>query len=1165
MNSNLLKLLMLISKHTFRIFLVQLAALNFLVAGSSIGQSLEDIYVDIEVRNEPLVEIFNKIEGQTNFIFGYNDLVLDNANKLSLKYNHESLMTVLIDISAKADISFRRINNTISITRRESSRQKEGPRVIEEELQIAITGRVTDEKGDGLPGASVIIKGTTIGTTTDLDGKFNLSASEDATLVFSFVGYVKREINVGNRSVIDVTMESESAQLSEVVVTAFGMEREKKALGYAAQELEGEDLSAARELSVTNFLTGKIAGVQVSKTAGGPTGSSSITIRGNGSLNGNSQPLYVVDGVPIINEPKDVSGGGGLWGGESDYGDGIGDINPEDVLSMSVLKGPAAAALYGSRGANGVILITTKSGKARKGIGIEFNSNTSLEVINQIPRYQNRYSVGWDDANFFGNIVNINGQDYETLEPFLGFSWGPELDGSITVADPFLLPGESPRPLTLLPQPEDNVRGFYRNGITAQNTVALSGGNEKVTGRVSLGNITYNGTVPNHLVKRNTASARFTANLTDFITVDSKVNYIHTKGNQRPALGYNVRNPTFTLTQMGRMVPMGFLEEYYRETGTPGIWPGVWLNPYYVINELKNRDARDRIIGYISTTLKFTDWLSLTGNLGLDFYTENREQDYPVGSQTWDYPNGGLTRDLRHNSELNASVILTASKDITSDFSVSGSIGSNLLKQRRDRLYLNGIGLNAAGVYNISNARVISPEQYLYQKEMQSVFFTGQIGYNNYLFLDVTGRNDWSSALGRNNISYFYPSIGTGFVFTEAFSIDSKFFTFGKVRASWAQVGNDSDPYLTQIGYEISTQGINGQGFVNTSGTVPLLDLKNELTESIEIGADLRFLNNRLTIDVTYYNAKTTDQIIQANISNASGYERVVINAGRIDNEGVEAIISVNPIKTSKFNWNASFNYARNRNTVVELTEGIDSYQLNDLFMFPNNIYATVGRSYGDIVGQNTRRAPDGQYIVLPNGRYATEAETSILGNIQPDWIGGLNNTFTYKGFTLNILLDFVQGGNLHSYTKHEMTSRGTGKWTEEHRGEALPGVVEVFDTDGTTVIGYEPNTNEVTGQDYWLRRARGQGNWFILDASYISLREVMFGYRFSPSVLSKTPFNGATITLVGRNLAYLEEHMEDMGISPESAPNTNSTYSGFEIFSNPTTRTFGLNLKLSF
>lgn len=1152
---------------TLQGILIQTIFASLLIASDSNAQrqrSIEDIYIDINFQNAPLESVLGEISSKSALNFSYEGNNIPLKRKISGQANHESVANILRDISKSAKVKFKRVNGNIFV----ATLKNEKLAIVQEEFlaEVDISGKITDENGNGLPGASVLEKGTTNGTTSDLDGNYKLKITEGAILTISYVGYVAQEILVGNRNVVDLQMTLDASQLEEIVVTAFGMERDKKALGYAAQELEGDDLSSAREMNVTNFITGKIAGVQVSKTAGGPTGSSSVTIRGNSSLNGNSQPLYVVDGVPIINQPKSAEGGAGLWGGESDYGDGIGDINPEDVLSMNVLKGPAATALYGSRGANGVIIVTTKTGKRRKGIGVEINSNTSIETINQIPNYQNKYAVGWDDANFFGSLVNINGQDYETLPSNLGFSWGPELDGSRTVVDPFVFPGQGPRTLTLTPQPEDNVKGFYQTGITTQNTVALAGGNEKMTGRVSIGNTNYKGTVPNHRFERQTVSARLTSKLTDFLSFDSKVNYVHSEGNQRPALGYNVSNPNFTLTQMGRMVPMDFLNEYYQKTGSPGIWPGVWLNPYYVINELKNRDYRNRVIGYLSATLNLKDWLTLTGKIGIDFYTENRERDYPVGSQTWDYPNGGLNRDLSHNSELNASIILSASKELSSNFSINGSLGANLLKQRRDRMYLNGVGLNAPGVYNISNAQSISPEQFLFQKEMQSVFFTGQLGYMNFLFLDVTGRNDWSSALGSNNISFFYPSISTSFVFTEALEMDSEILSFGKVRASWAQVGNDSDPYLTKIGYELFTQGINGQGFVNTSGRVPLLDLKNELTESWEIGADIRFFKNRLAIDATYYRAFTTDQIIPANISTASGYESVVINAGRIDNKGFEAVVTVNPLKTSGgFSWDVSFNYARNRNTVVELAEGIDSYQLNAQYLFPNGIYATVGRPFGDIVGLDTKRAPDGQYVVAPNGRYATESETSILGNIQPDWIGGLNNTISFKGFKLNVLLDFVQGGDLFSNTKHEMTSRGTGKWTEFGRGRALPGVVEVFDTDGTTVVGYEPNTNVVTGQDYWLRRARGQGNWFVLDASYVALREVMLSYRLQSSLLNKTPFTSAIFTLVGRNLMYIEEHMEDMGISPESAPNTNSTYSGVEMFSMPTTRTFGLNVKLSF
>lgn len=1168
MKSNYLHLIKMLTKLTFYGILLQTYFFTFLFAASSEAQnkSIHEVYVTVKESYSSTEEVFKSIETQTNFEFAYSKRIVSSIKQVRLTAGKRTVNEVLLEVSKERGLKFKQVNNSISVQEiNEISFEQE---VLVEIIQTHnITGQVTDENGEGLPGVNVILKGTSIGSVTDLNGTYTIEVTDESSkLIFSSVGYIKEEISIGNQSSINLTLTPDLQSLDEIVVTAFGMEREKKALGYSAQELEEEDLSSAREISLTSFMKGKIAGVQVSGTAGGPTGSSSVTIRGNNSLSGNSQPLYVVDGVPIINEPKSDEGGAGLWGGESDYGDGIVDINPEDVLSMTVLKGPAAAALYGSRGANGVIIITTKSGSKRKGIGVELNFNTSIETINQIPAYQNKYAVGWDDENFYGSFVNIDGQDYETLRPGLGFSWGPELDGSRTVVDPFIFPGVEPRTLTLWPQPEDNIRNFYQTGSTTQYTVALSGGNENMSGRVSFGNTNYKGTIPNHKYNRQTISARLTSKLTDFLSFDTKVNYIHSEGNQRPSMGFNVRNPNYTLAQMGRMVPMDFLNEYYQKTGEPGRWPGVMLNPYYIINGLKNRDYRDRIIGYLAITLNLTDWLTMTGNIGVDFYTENREKDFPVGSQTWDYPNGGLTRDLRHNKELNASLIFNASKELSSNFSIDASLGANLMQQRRDRVYMNGVGLNAPGVYNISNAQVIFPQQSLYQKEIQSIFFIGQLGYKNFLFLDVTGRNDWSSTLGPNNISFFYPSISTGFVFTDALKMDDNFLSFGKVRVSWAQVGNDSDPYLTKIGYQLSTQSINGQGFISTSGRIPLLDLKNELTESWEIGTDLRFFKNRLSIDATYYNGYTSNQIIEATISTSSGYESVVINAGRINNEGFEAIVMANPINTSSgFRWDVSFNYARNRNTVVKLADGIESFQLNQQYLFPNGIFATEGRPYGDIVGRDTRRAPDGQYIVSPNGRYATEDEPSILGNIQPDWIGGLNNTVSYKGFTLNFLIDFVQGGDLFSTTKHEMTSRGTGKWTEEGRGgAALPGVVEVFDDTGN-VTGYEKNTTEINGQQYWLKRARGQGNWFVLDGSYIMLREVMLGYRLRSSLLTKTPFASATLTLVGRNLFYIEEHMEDMGISPESAPNTNAAYSGVEMFSAPTTRTFGINVKLTF
>lgn len=1041
-----------------------------------------------------------------------------------------------------------------------------------------ITGTVTSvEDGQPLPGANVVVVGQSIGTITGADGTYSLNVPSNATaLEFMFVGMESMEIAIGNQTVINAALNLSLVGLEEVVVTALGIERAEKALGFAVQDLGEDELSAAREVNIAGYLTAKVAGVQVSKTASGTGGSSSVTIRGNSSITGSNQPLYVVDGVPIINNPKSD---GGMWG-DNDLGDGIGDINPEDVESMSVLKGPNAAALYGSRGANGVILITTKSGKKSRGVTVEVNSNLSVETLNLFPNYQNKYATGYEGTNLYGSLVEIpdgSGEFYETMDTWHGDSWGPPLDGRRTIVDPFVYPEDkNTRTMVLLPQPEDNVSNFYETGINNSNTVAITGRSDKTSTRLSLGNTTLKGIIPNHKVNKYNVSLRSSSEVSEWLSFDSKINYIHTDGSMRPYLGSSRNNVNRTFATMGRYVPMDWLEEYYNETGTYGRWPGVTLNPYYVVNELKNNDYRDRMLGYASATAKFTNWLSLMGRVGADFYTEYQKQIYPVGDRS--YSNGRLTTSMQNNRDINADLLLTANGQLSQDFSGSLSFGASILSQRRDSEYMDARELKAEGVYVVSNATDIRPSSYLWRKEMQSVYFMGQLAYKNYLFLDLTGRNDWSSALGLENQSFFYPSAGLSFVFSDAFSLDEQIFSFGKVRLSWAQVGNDSDPYLTQAGYSSYTTSFLGQGFASKSGTLPLFDLKNELSESWEVGADLRFLQNRIGLDVTYYNGHTTNQILPISVSNASGYSTVVINAGQVSNKGLEAILNLTPVSMdNSFRWDIAFNFAKNTSIVDELADGIDSYQIAD--HYPNDIYANPGEPYGTIVGYATKKSPDGRYIVNASGSYAREANVSVLGNITPDWIGGLNNTFSYKGFSANVLIDFVMGGELSSATKYQMTAKGTGKFTEEGRrpqdtddaGNQLPyvgvldGVVEVTDGDGN-VIGYEENTQAVDGQTYWASRAwGGPTDWFVLDGSYISLREVMLSYRFQPSALENTPFKGIAISLVGRNLLYIQEHMEDMGISPESAPNTSAGYAGIESFAIPTTRTWGVNLKLTF
>ena len=1174
MKCNLLEQIWYMTKFVFYGTVIQFFLLSVLLADDIHAQrkSIDDIHLNIELKNCTIKQALKVIEKETGLFFAYSDASIDKKIKINYSSDDATLREVLNYISKNTDLHFKRVNETINIYKNHS---KQGvTEVLTPQVQeFEVSGKVTNsDDGQGLPGVNVIIKGTSTGVVTDMDGNFRLKVPDrNAVLVISYVGYSTQEIKVGNQSVINVVLTPDVTNLSEVVVTAFGIEREKKALGYAAQEIEGEELSGARELNVANYLTGKVAGVQVSNTAAGTGGSTTVTIRGNSSLSGNNQPLYVVDGVPIINLGHAA---GGMWG-DNDYGDGIGNINPEDVESITVLKGPNASALYGSRGANGVIVITTKSGKNRKGIGVEFNSTTSVQTLNLVPKTQNKYATGYEGTNLYGSMVEIDGKYYETMPTWHGDSWGPPLDGRRTVVDPFVYPGEEPRTLVLLPQPADNVRDFWETGVIANNLLSFTGGNEKTSARLSLGNTYTKGITPNNSGNRNTIELRTTSHLTSKLSFDGKINYTYTAFKNRPNLGSSADNPVRTLAVMGRYVPMDFLKEYYENTGTWGRWPGVVYNPYYVVNELKNHDERNRLIGYISLKYEFTDWLSLSVRSGLDWYSDTRHKIWPVGARGSSNSKGRLIEDAFKVTESNTDFLLTANGKLSNSFSGYLSFGGNLLKQYSNQMRWDARNFKAEGVYHVSNAKDIRPYNYLWEKEIQSLYFMGQLAFKNYLFLDITGRNDWSSALGKGNYSYFYPSFSLSWVFTDGFEISSDILTFGKLRASWAQVGNDSAPYMTKSGFTSYTTTYNGRGYASMSGTIPAYDLKNELTESWEIGMDIRFFRNRLGIDLTYYNGKTLNQIIPIQISNSSGYQRVVINAGEITNKGLEMTLDAGILRTKGgFNWDLVFNYAKNNSEVVELAPGIETYLLVD--NYPNDIEARPGQPFGNIIGYKYKRSPDGQRIVGSGGNYSRESEKSILGNITPDWIGGLNNRLSYKRFFLSFLIDFVQGGELSSSTKYQMVAKGTGLFTEEGRrprdtddeGNQLPyvgvldGVVEVLDSEGN-VVGYEKNTQAVDGQTYWATRAWSDiGEEFVLDASYIMFRELIFGYNFK---FTNSLVRGLRLSLIGRNLFYLEEHMQNMGISPESAPNTSAGAQGIETLSMPTTRTFGLNINLTF
>jgi TonB-linked SusC/RagA family outer membrane protein len=1014
-----------------------------------------------------------------------------------------------------------------------------------------MSGMVSDEEGKPLPGVSVMLKGTTVGVVTDALGKYSLSTPRTGgVLIFSFTGYVQKEVNnISGKQVLNISLSADNKQLTEVVVTAFGVEKNKKALGYSTQIVAGGVLAEARETNVANALKGRVAGLHVNASSGGPGGSSFVIIRGGSSLTGNSQPLYVVDGVPIDNQNLDaatVSGG-------RDYGDGIGNINPDDIESVTVLKGPAAAALYGSRGSNGVILITSKKGKKRKGVGVDINSNSTFERPNVIPTRQNIWGGGYDgDYNSFGTAT-VNGQTYSSWPSWLVDDWGGKMDGRLIVVERFPELG----PVKYSPQPSDNIKDFFQTGTTFTNTIGVGGGDEKTTYRFSASDMHNKSIIPNTALTRQTFTIRVTSNITSRLTVDAKINYIRQDGKNRPQNNSYSQNPMTGLNLLPRFVDLDWLKNYKNANG--GQNTVVSNNPYWVINELIGTDHRDRMIGFLSAKYKFTDWLNLQARSGTDFYTDTRFNRMGQGTNS---THGSVENYQFHVMEDNSDLLLTAAGKLTDKFAGTISVGANHLNKDYQVTGAYGSNVNVDNLYYIGNMRNVTPREYRIRKQINSTYFSGEISYNNYLFLDVTGRNDWSSSLGVDNRSFFYPSFSTSFVFTDALDLRN-YLSFGKIRASYAEAGNDADPYSTLGGFDVnSSNTFNGQSTASIRSEIPLYNLKNELKKSYEFGTELRFFDNRLGVDFTYYNSSTTNQIVPIQISTSTGYASRVINAGEISNKGIELFVTGTPLKFKDFKWDISVNFSHNKSKVVSLAPGIPALTILDPG-YGASIQARVGEAFGNIVGYRAKRNENGDILVTNDGKYQRADDLSILGRIQPDYLVGVTNTFTYKGFALSALIDVRKGGQILSYSKLNQMAKGTGKFTEKRDNLIINGVVE------TSPQHYEKNTTVIAASDYYA----GGGPWNdigetqVIDADYIALREATLSYNLSRLLKKGSSFKDLRLSIVGRNLLYFyrDPQFKLMGISPETAFSATTAAQGYEAVSMPTTRSIGVNLSVAF
>jgi len=1014
---------------------------------------------------------------------------------------------------------------------------------------LTVRGTVTNQlDGSTLPGVSVVIKGTSTGTSTDINGAYSIKAPQGAILQFSFIGMLDEEVTVGQNTTIDVAMIPDLKSLEEVVVTALGVKRELKSLGYAHQEIKGDVILESRETNVANALTGKIAGLQVLRSSNGPAGSSKIILRGNNSLSGDNQPLIVVDGMPMNNftgrENNDY------WNPSLDMGSGMGDLNQEDIESISVLKGPSAAALYGSRAGNGVILITTKKGKKSNGLGITFNASYGTETPLTHPAMQTAFGQG------------DNGIYSETSTS----SWGPKIEGQ-TVTN---WNGEQ-KALTSY----NNVENYFGSGIAQNYNLTFQQEINNISVYSSLTRRNDDSYIPGaDLTKTNLTTRAFSRFGSDEKwTLDAKIQYMNTVAKNRPLLGHNANNPFYTLYLLPTSLDITEFSDHTDDYGKM-VWYGAGsqINPYWKTENVQNKDNRDRFILYGSLKNQITNWLSAELSVGSDLYTTNIEEKRYSGSPI--QPNGSFKTGKETFFENNFTGLISGKKDnLISKIGVDGKLGGNIMMREYSLVAVNAGDLEVPNLFSLNNG-VADPviDDFFEKMNTASLFGSLQFNWDSYLFIEGTLRNDWSSTLSEENRSYLYPSANLSFVVSEMLenigvSVPS-WFSYARLRASLASVGNSLNPYELYNTYSIGNDPLG-----HTTATMGEIlfnsELKNELISAKEVGADIRFFNNRLAFDFTWYKTNAINQLIRLPMDPTSGFNYMMINAGNIQNKGIELAVNARIIENiGGFSWNAAFNYSRNENLIIELTDSVKKYSLGG---YDNvQIYAETDGIYGSIYGTSFLRVEDenspyfGQMIVDANGYPLVDNDPKLLGNQEPTALMGISNTFAFKGLSFSFLVDGRFGGEIFSQTNQAMQFAGTAEVTAPDGNREDIVVEGVIDNgDGT----YSQNATAITQQEYWTVVA-GSGNLGITeaniyDATNVRLRYINLSYTLPKSILKNTPFQKATIGATMTNVWLIKSNLN--GVDPEAIYNTRLSATGFEAAAPPTSRSLLFNLSVNF
>ena len=1018
-----------------------------------------------------------------------------------------------------------------------------------------VYGTVTDGT-EPIIGASVKVKGTSQGTVTDLDGKFRLDVAPGTELVVSYVGY--RDVTVKAAAGMKIVLQEESTALSEVVVTALGIKRERKALGYGLAEVKGEELTKAKETNVINSLSGKVAGLVVQNTAGGASGSTRVLLRGNTEISGNNQPLYVIDGVPLDNTNF---GSAGVEGGY-DLGDGISAINPDDIENMTVLKGPAASALYGSRASHGVILITTKKAEKDK-ISVEYNG--SLTIDTQLAKWNDLQQV-------YG--MGYSGAYSPTATSGTNSSWGAKADDLLV--EYF---DHEKRPFLMYP---NNTSDFFRTGLTAQNTAILSVNSGKTGVRFSVTDMRNKDILPQTHMSRDNFNLRVNTSAGP-VDLDFTANYTREDVKNRPALGDSQSNVGKNLMTLASTYNQSWLKNYETSEGDYANWNGndqYNKNPYWDLYKNENNTAKDVFRLTAKAVWNITDHLKLQGTVGTDM-TYMTFEDF-IARTTPGKQAGQLQNQTYNNRTLNAELLALYNNSF-GDFDVNATLGGNIFKVDNKTDIFTGLDQQMKGIVAIMNYAEQSIQQNTYKKQINSIYGSASVGYQHTYYLEATVRGDKSSTLPIDNNIYVYPSFSGSIVFSEYIK-NKNLINYGKIRASWAQVGSDTDPYQLALNYSTAKYAYGSGkviGMINNT-TQPNKDLKPTRTNSFELGLEMKFFHGRLGLDVTYYNQLSKDQIIALASSSTSGYNYRLVNAGEIENKGIEIALNGRVLQYKDFAWDAGVNFSKNQNKVKSLVDGMNYFELEKATWCGVSVGAEVGENYGSIIGKDYKRTDDGQVIInAETGLPVTDDKTHTLGNASWDWTGGFYSTFTYKNFRLTAGFDVKVGADLFSMSmrsayatgKAVETLDGREEWyaSEEARkaanmtldewrasgqckGYIVPGVI--LNADGT----YKENDIPVNPESYWKSASENCPSMFIYDNSYVKCREITFGYNFPEQWLGKA-VKGLSVSFVARNPFIVWKNIPN--IDPDSGYNTSGL--GLEYGSLPSRRSYGFNVNVKF